>query len=252
MSIIKNNFSKSANNYDKFSFMQDFAGNKLIHMLKGTDPSNIRSILDIGCGTGTYTIKLKQMFPNTLVTGIDFSDRMIKAAKLKFKDIDFIVQDGESPKFMQKFDIITSNATMQWFNNLENSISTLSELLTENGFLVFSIFGPKTYEELNSSLKTLFNTTENISAANFKNKEQIFKILNKHFKNVTIDEQLLRTKFKSIKELLKRIKYTGTSGHKYVPQKIWTKHTLNKLNLTYLQKNNSLISTSQIFFIEAS
>jgi len=39
------------------------------------------TILDVGCGNGYSTIKLAQIFPDATLIGIDYSEKMIDAAK---------------------------------------------------------------------------------------------------------------------------------------------------------------------------
>jgi ubiquinone/menaquinone biosynthesis C-methylase UbiE len=58
--------------------------------------SQPRRILDLGCGTGSTTILLKQAFPAATVTGLDLSPYMLAVAedKARSMDLDILWQQG--------------------------------------------------------------------------------------------------------------------------------------------------------------
>lgn len=70
-------------------------------------------ILDIGCGTGTFVKIIKEKFPNSKITCLDFAQNMIEVAKEKlntFKDdIDFLVGDFNNLNIKNEFDVIVSS-----------------------------------------------------------------------------------------------------------------------------------------------
>jgi len=52
------------------------------------------SVIDLGCGTGTISKAVKEVFPNAEITCLDLAGNMIKMAKLKlagFADIHYLV-----------------------------------------------------------------------------------------------------------------------------------------------------------------
>lgn len=60
----------------------------LIDSIKGTP----RRILDLGCGTGSTTLMLKQAFPQAQVTGLDLSPYMLVMAEHKAKNAELNIQ----------------------------------------------------------------------------------------------------------------------------------------------------------------
>ena len=126
------------------------------------DPQPGEHILDIGCGDGTLTLKIREAGAD--VVGIDNSLSMVAAAKAK--GLDARLMDAAQLKFAEAFDAAFSNATLHWVldkeraaraiwfalkpggrfagemggdGNLARLRQTLDDVLVERGF------GPPTY-----------------------------------------------------------------------------------------------------------
>ncbi len=75
--------------------------------------SQPRQILDLGCGTGSIAVSIKQAFPNATVTGLDLSPYMLAVAQDKARraDLEIVWQQGtaESTSFATgSFDLVTA------------------------------------------------------------------------------------------------------------------------------------------------
>jgi ubiquinone/menaquinone biosynthesis C-methylase UbiE len=82
----------------------------LIDTIKGTP----RRILDLGCGTGSTTLMLKQAFPQAQVIGLDLSPYMLVMAEHKAKTAGLNIQWGhanaEETGFPEaSFDLVTAS-----------------------------------------------------------------------------------------------------------------------------------------------
>ena len=74
------------------------------------DPQPGEHILDIGCGDGALTVRIKER--GAEVVGIDNSLSMIGAARAR--GIDARLMDAAELKFSEAFDAAFSNATLHW------------------------------------------------------------------------------------------------------------------------------------------
>ena len=74
------------------------------------DPHPGEEILDIGCGDGTLTLKIRDS--GASVVGIDNSESMVAAARAK--GLDARLMDAAELKFTEAFDAAFSNATLHW------------------------------------------------------------------------------------------------------------------------------------------
>lgn len=61
-------------------------------------PHDARSILDAGCGDGTYTNQIKQRFPDAEVTGFNPAGEAIRRAKRLYPSCRFMVGNAEAPE----------------------------------------------------------------------------------------------------------------------------------------------------------
>ena len=104
-------------------------------------------IIDIGCGPGNSTAVLKRRFPNAHIIGADFSLNMIEKAKADYPDIDFMLFDAtkDFEKLEDKFDIVFSNACIQWVPNHKKLLADMMSILKPNGVLAVQV--PMNFEE---------------------------------------------------------------------------------------------------------
>jgi malonyl-CoA O-methyltransferase len=145
-------FDKGAPNYDWAALTQREVAEKLINFLPDKAP---RNILEIGCGTGFLTKMLLQKYPQTQLTAIDISEKMIEKCKSKFPFITFEKADGETYEPAEKFDLIISNMSVQWFENPNEGLHRLKDFLNPNGTLLFSTLGKNNFKEWKQVLKEL-------------------------------------------------------------------------------------------------
>ena len=96
------------------------------------------SLLDVGCGSGTYLVGLTEQFPAVSAKGIDLSSVMVSRAQAKGVDaeaIDLCDLDGS-------FDVITAVFDMLNYlpkEALEGFFSCICAHLNEGGYFLFDI-----------------------------------------------------------------------------------------------------------------
>ncbi|WP_034681049.1 malonyl-ACP O-methyltransferase BioC [Caldalkalibacillus mannanilyticus] len=156
--LVQKRFSKSAATYDQYAQVQKKMADDLLreYVFKSINPLTAKkelTILEIGCGTGYLTEKLGQAFPLAHITAVDLAPGMIEVARTKLSSprVHFICGDIEEMELVASYDLIISNATFQWFNDLENTLHKLYSHLSEEGSLCFSTFGERTFLELHTS-----------------------------------------------------------------------------------------------------
>lgn len=115
-------------------------------LISRLDMSDASSILDIGCGPGNSTAELRRKNQNAYILGIDSSDDMILKAKQLYNDVDFMLCDASSSlDSLQKFDIVFSNACLQWIPDHMEFIPKMFSKLNKNGVMAVQI--PLNFDE---------------------------------------------------------------------------------------------------------
>jgi malonyl-CoA O-methyltransferase len=253
--ILRRNFSKSASFYDRYANIQRLAADSLLNEMP---QRAIDNILELGCGTGYYTDILKRRFKGARLKAVDISREMITIAKQRIKDkqIEFMVQNAEAFESSEKFGLVTSNAVFQWFSNLEETLSSYKNLLTPNGVIIFSVFGPLTFKELRDSLndalaKPYEKDKFSIAAIRFLAKKDLEKILRAHFSKVSIKELVIKEKYPTLTGLLRKIKYTGTRGEGLNRTFLWAPALLKRISLVYKARFGKIETSYQIFLCKA-
>ncbi|WKZ25839.1 MAG: class I SAM-dependent methyltransferase [bacterium] len=98
-------------------------------------------VLDLGCGTGRYSLYLDSLGHS--VTGIDISMDMIELARQKSKQIQFVQGDISNLTFEDNnFDLVVSGLAIHYVKNLEKSIDGFSRVLRPGGHMVISSVHP--------------------------------------------------------------------------------------------------------------
>jgi trans-aconitate 2-methyltransferase len=108
----------------------------LIAKINSVEP---KSIIDIGCGPGNSTQMLVNRWPKSKITGLDSSSAMIKKAKQDYPNQEWIVADALTYEPVSEYDIVFSNAVIQWIPNHENLLKKFYGMLSGNGLVAIQI-----------------------------------------------------------------------------------------------------------------
>ena len=152
---VRASFERSAPDYDRVAVLQRTVGKRLMEHL---DPVrlNPKIVLDVGVGTGEFLRPLSRRFPKAKIIGLDIAESMLhqargKAPRLLGKPA-LICADAERlPMCPASVDLLFSNLTLQWCNDLDRTYKELVYALAPGGLLQFSTLGPDTLHELRHS-----------------------------------------------------------------------------------------------------
>ncbi len=94
--------------------------------------------LDLGCGTGRLTARLKERLPASTVLGLDRSGEMLERARhLQRRGLHFCRGAIEAP--FGRWDLVLSNAALHWVEDHPSLIPRLLGLLKPGGQLAVQI-----------------------------------------------------------------------------------------------------------------
>jgi trans-aconitate 2-methyltransferase len=124
--------SWSAAQYGKF---EDERNRPIVDLLTRIPTVDVATAADIGCGPGNSTEFLRARYPQAAIIGMDSSADMIAAARRRLPDIRFEVADIATWADAGPFDVILSNAALQWLPDHETLFPALVDKLAPGGSL---------------------------------------------------------------------------------------------------------------------
>lgn len=164
-SLIRANFERASSSYDEVALLQREVADRMLEQFEYT---NIvpHSILDIGTGTGYCARALEKRFGKSRVIALDIAHNMLLEARkqsLESKSLlrrlaergsrqHFICADTvQLPLPDRSMDLVFSNFTLQWCQDLGALFHEFRRVLRPGGLLTFSTLGTDTLTELRQS-----------------------------------------------------------------------------------------------------
>lgn len=151
----RRSFDQAALVYDEAAVLQREMADRLLGRLDYVrlEPE---LVLDLGAGTGYAIAGLQHRFTQARILALDFAPTMLLRARVQDRTCssragrpDCVCADVESlPLADASVDLIFSNATFQWCNDIRGTFGECLRVLRPGGLLMFTTFGPDTLWEL--------------------------------------------------------------------------------------------------------
>ena len=106
-------------------------------------------VVDLGCGTGELTRRLADCLIESDVLGLDNSTQMLEKT-IPFQRPGLRFQEGNQENLEGKWDLIFSNAALQWSPDHEHLISHLYDQLKPSGQILVQV--PSNHEHISHRL----------------------------------------------------------------------------------------------------
>ena len=141
-----NHFNKLSNEWwsetGKYKILHKIKPIRIKYILNQIGSKNIKKleILDLGCGGGLICESLAKLGCN--VTGIDFVENNIKAAKLHASQnnlkINYYTQDIDNLSLKKKYDLIILFEVLEHINNWDKQLLKIKKFLKKGGLIILS------------------------------------------------------------------------------------------------------------------
>ena len=110
-----------------------------IELLARVRSDNPTRVVDLGCGPGNSTAVLAARWPHSHLEGVDSSAVMLEEARRSTVGAQWIEADIATWTPSGKYEVIFSNATLQWLDSHETLIPRLLGFLARGGTFAFQV-----------------------------------------------------------------------------------------------------------------
>lgn len=208
---LRRDFSQAAHSYDAAAVVQRTICDRTLErvdMLKLAPGF----ILDIGVGTGQSLAGLLTRFSDSAIIACDIALPMLKQCRQRHQCADILVcNDAEQLPFKDNsIDLIFSTSTFQWCADVNPVLSECRRILSDDGALIFSTFGPDTLWQLHDSWAQV---DEFDHVHEFIDMHHIGDaLLTNRFSDPVVDMEIIHVQYTSLRQLLLDLKDTGSRG----------------------------------------
>ena len=211
---IRQSFNRAADQYDNLAVLQAEIGQRMMERL-----SLIRIqpqwIADIGAGTCRLTKILHRQYPRSGMIAVDIAEKMLARADIRkpfwrrrVPPLNRICGDAEQiPLGDASVDMIFSNLSLQWCNQLDRVFTEFRRILKPDGLLLFSTFGPDTLKELRQCWRAI-DQHNHINA--FIDMHDIGDaLIRRGFSDPVMDMEMMTMTYRDALQLMQELKAIG-------------------------------------------
>src|ERR1700719_3490268 len=136
------------NQYERFRAEREQPFHDLVALITKRPAARV---VDLGCGTGVLTTELHRELQATETLGVDSSDAMLgRARTLETAGVRFTRGDIGDWQPEAPFDVVFSNAALQWVGDHPSLFARLSAMLTPRGELAVQV--PANFDHVSHTL----------------------------------------------------------------------------------------------------
>ncbi|MCP0914090.1 MULTISPECIES: malonyl-ACP O-methyltransferase BioC [Legionella] len=235
---ICNAFNTHAAEYEEHAKVQLEIGERLFARLQYLKVQP-RYVLDLGCGTGFFSQKLKQYYPAAHVIGLDLAHAMLLQAKKKqrfWKKWPLVTGDMTALPFAANlFDLVFANQVVHWSQPLSAVFAELSRIMKPDGCLMFTTLGPDTFLELRQAWSVVDHHAHTNEFTDMHDLGDL--LLAEHFLDPVVDMEKLTMHYSTLPQLVNALKSQGvrninsSRNRGLTGKKTWQKFTAAMGNL---------------------
>jgi len=216
--LVCERFRKTLRSYGSHAVVQKAMAVALSEMICLAEPDRkFNSVLEIGSGSGALMAELlsrctvKTYYANDLV---EESRSCLHEVLERFpvEEFHFLAGDIESRAVLPlELDLVVSNATLQWLDDIDGFFSRIADHLRPGGMLAFTTFGISNMQEISSIAG---------AGLRYHTLGELEIIAGRYFDLTASREEAYRMEFSSPEAVLHHIRKTGVNG---LVRRSWTK-----------------------------
>jgi malonyl-CoA O-methyltransferase len=218
---VARNFGRSVTSYQENAIVQKKMARGLLHRVSRAGGRHAGRIIEVGCGTGYFTQLLAETCLHSEIIAIDICQEAVALARqlLQHKpNVRFRIADGELLD-EGTCDLLVSNATFQWFNDLPGAFARYYDCLRDGGAIVFATLGQGTFAELYVSMSKVLGVKTHAIGANYSRHFPSAQVIEAYlaavgFKHIEVERETRRQRYDCVKDFLQAVKKIGAGNPK--------------------------------------
>lgn len=197
------NFLKAKETYAENTPIQTQMRYKLLELLQSTQRTYFAKIFEFGSGLGDFTNMLIKQLTFKEYYSNDYYDYGISPIDSRISLNHFDMRELESSSiYTQRFDLIASNACIQWLD-VSHTLFMLSKILNDNGILLLSTFGEHNLKEIKQITGY---------GLEYLSLESLKYIICNNFELLSLEEKHYSLQFSNALEVFRHLKKSGVNS----------------------------------------
>ena len=210
---VRRAFDRAADSYDDAALLQQEVCSRLLERLDYIRLTP-RMILDAGAGTGEAVAPLMKRYKKSRLILLDLSEQMLARAQAHgnlLRRPEPVCADIEQLPFRDNcFDLVFSNLTLQWCNDLSMTLQGLLRVLKPGGLLMFTTFGPDTLKELRACWRQLDDA---VHVNQFTDMHDVGDaLLQAGFADPVMEAEIITVQYRTIDKLMADLRAIGANA----------------------------------------
>ncbi|MFZ4523961.1 MAG: malonyl-ACP O-methyltransferase BioC [Chlorobium sp.] len=216
--LVRERFCSTLKSYGDHAVVQKAMARELAEMICRSGPQqSFGRALEVGSGSGALMAELlsrctvEAYYANDLV---EESRHCLLEVLDRFpvQEFHFLAGDIEQLEGLpSELDLVASNATLQWLDDLDSFFCNMAARLKPGGILAFSTFGTSNMQEISA--------IEGVGLS-YHTLGELEQLAGKYFELTVSREEVQQLEFSSPEAVLHHIRRTGVNG---IRRRSWTK-----------------------------
>ncbi len=253
---IARTFGQAAADYEQHAWLQREVRARLYERLEHFSLQP-RVIVDLGCGSGHGSAELKRRYPKAIVIGLDLAAGMCaqtrKQSRWRRPVFSLQAHAMQLPLASRSVDLLISNLTLQWLDDLPGFFRVVRRVLKPGGLLLFSSFGPDTLQELRQAWASIGEQTR---VSEFVDQHIVGDwLVAAGFRDPVMDCDRITATYSEVGTLLQDLKSIGASNARSDrPKQLTTRNKLLAMQQAYRDQftsNGQITATWEVVYATA-
>jgi malonyl-CoA O-methyltransferase len=214
MSLVSRRFSRAAQTYEQGAALHRHVAARLAGMMPDPETVGPGRILEVGCGTGVLSEKIRQRFPDASLCLLDAAPAMIDCVRERWGDspgVETVVADVMEYRAVRPFDWIFSSSALHWMVPLTDAFTSLKANLAPGGGICAALMLSGTLGELHTLRRQV--APGKVPSASLPDTNEVCAALSASgFEVSTLEEEVIRTRYHSADDFLQTLHAQGLTG----------------------------------------